>query len=227
MHDLDSSLNFHHSALKNDYILFSFFGKNTVFRDSQQTATDTLIFKNDTVSCFGFQKFDSLADNKFKLIHYENPDKFLVEVLSADTNTQIFLHKFPYRKQLKAHTLLLQSLLKNKYNYSFESGDELKIPVIEFDFEQRIDELEKKHFVSDSLDTVFVSIAYQRVIFRLGENCMSKSKKKKKKATDAEITDVNRKFHFDSGFSIILHRRDEELPFFFIRVENSNLMKKN
>ena len=227
LHNLDSSLNFHHSALKNDYILFSFFGKNAAFRDSQQSAIDTLIFKNDTVKCFGFQKFDSLANNKFKLIHYENPDKFLVEVLSADTNTRIFLHKFPYRKMLKAHILLLQNLLKNKQSFIFEEGDKLKIPIIAFDFEQRIDELEKKYFVSDSLDTVFVSLAYQRVIFRLGENCMSKPNKKKKKATNGEITDVNRKFYFNSGFSIILHRKDEEFPFFFIRIENSDLMKRN
>jgi len=216
----------------------SFFNKELPFPSKFQKLDDGVLFGKTKVRAFGMKDFDRNIIDFTQIVFYKDDDHFVIKTL-PDTLNEIILVKGLKNIQSLADGVKQTGLLiknggneklnqKNAWKYTFNADDDLSIPVVKFDIEAHYKNIEGQEFLH-ARKKYTIEVAYQKTALTLDENGGHvESEADISYASDSVA--VPEKMHpkhlvFNEPFYIII-RHINRNPYFVMRVENAELLKK-
>jgi hypothetical protein len=159
----------------------AFFNKTLPFETELQALDDPIVFENVKVAAFGMMQYDESVIPLSKILYYKDDDHFILKLIPKDKQHEIILAKgLGQYNSLnvaieRANSLIAkgnkeQTSRKNLWKYQFKSQDIFAIPVIKFNIESNIKNIEGQNFKTGNNEKHRVETAYQRIGFILNES---------------------------------------------------------
>jgi hypothetical protein len=216
----------------------AFFHKALPFSSKLQKINDGIVFGNEKVMAFGMNSPDDKIINFTKILFYKDDDNFIIKLIPEDTLHQIILVKGLQHIKTLANAINQTNTLiqygsheklqpKNTWKYEFNTSDNFSIPVIRFNIEAAYKDLEGQTF-SNKGKKYTIQIATQRTALTLDENG-AVVESQAFAAADSVATPPKvhiKNMIFDKPFLIIIKQVDRTNPYFVMKIENDELLKK-
>lgn len=217
------------------FMAYAYLQKDLRFPEEFETCKSPLTFylsnernKGTEVRAFWIPEW---MDNKRKqralrkqvlVIEYSDHDNFIVSLKTTRRKDEIILAKMKPKKTLRDTIAAVDSVVKTAKATSFEEGDVLIIPRIDFFINHTFSELEGRHVLNKGWGDWFVSKAIQWIRFRLDE----RGAVLKSEARIDISMNGGRDFYFDCPFLIYFKEKGGEYPYFAMWVGNAELLEK-
>lgn len=212
---------------QNDLVLYSFLSRDMPFEMSFDRIKGGLEFAGVQVESFGIKQFlgkqrdERRVASQVAIYDYRNKDDFILELKTSRKDDRLILAKIPQQDTMINTIEFVIDRLQNSKPDLMKEGDQLNIPIIDFDLTESFDALCGSFLISsetNEMRAVSIAEALQRIRFRIDEGGVSLR-------SEAMIAPcINRKFVFDKPYLILVIVRDAELPYFAIWVENNEIM---
>jgi hypothetical protein len=218
------------------------FSKTLPFEHELDNFDKELIFKGNEVSSFGISQFSSDEQkNIINITYYKNDDNFIIKLLPDNKEHQIILFKSSDNystiaemiEEIDKLTYIGKSEMisdRFKWKYTFNKGDWVIIPKINFNLETNFESIVGCSFKTKLKEYIIVK-AWQRSALILDESGSSiESEAEMTAAASAspfrEEIIKPKKMKFDKPFLLLLKRSDSRNPYFGLWTTNSELMIK-
>jgi hypothetical protein len=216
------------------------FSKTLPFRNIFENDFE-IIFNKQKIAAFGCYGPGYEFQEQMTILYYENDDHFVVQLNPTDKEHCLILYKtnktFP---SMTAYLGALNDVIElgkqerkieeNKWKYSFDHSDVLKIPKFSFNLSSNYPTLLDNTFTSPQ-NTIKVLKAWQRTAFHLDEGgAIIESEAEMYLDAAIMVEEENKiipqKLIFDKPFLILSKRVDAQHPYFCMWVANTELMIK-
>ena len=211
---------------KNCYTIFSMLFDNFEFiTPLDKLKNDSFNNSQEMVEYFGINNAsnESLNDN-IKVLFYNNETDFGIKILTQ-SNDEVILYRTDSKDTFQdTYNQILEKT--NKYNgdKKFLNNDILKIPYINIDTLINYDDLCGRLILGKN--KIYITNALQNIKFSLNEkggNIESNSLIKNESLLE---TSKGRNFDYSNKFVILIKEENKELPYFALRVDNTDILKK-
>lgn len=214
-------------TIGNSYTIYSLLVKNFEFITPFDKLEKSKFGNYDElVEYFGINNAsDETMANNVEVLFYNRKNDFAVK-LNTKQNDEIILYRTDNNSSFD--NLYKEIIEKNKVfngKRNFTKDDELKIPYIKVNTIINYDELCGK-FIKGT-NGMYIANALQNVKFNLNEkggNLISESAIKSEYNLENENS---RYFYFTDNFIIFLKEKNEENPYFSLRVNDLNVLQSN
>jgi hypothetical protein len=220
----------------------AFFNKTLPFPTKLQTAEQPLLFSGTKVAAFGMYHFDKEAIKFSQVVYYKNDDDFILKLVPKDKQHEIVLVK-----GLAGYTTLKDALeLTNEkikrgieeqqsgqhaWKYWIDHEDIFSVPTIKFNIATNYKDLLGQVFstLDNNNNNFTITEAYQRTGFILNENGAVVESEAVAKVDSSKAMVDNphpKRMLFDKEFLIIIKRTGQPNPYLVVKVNNTELLKK-
>lgn len=218
-------------------LAFAFLYKNLEFPTKFEKLNTPIQFKaareETPLKAFGIDLFSTSNEVHrnlsalVRVLYYRNRDDFALSLRSKSTDDEIILAKATPGKSLLETYNKINSVTATTSSCLLD-GETLSVPKVDFDLTKHFKEVEGQDILNRGWDNWFIESAEQQIKFRLDETgAVLKSRvhlfgalKEEAPAPAAEP----RKFIFDKPFLICLKQKKGHLPYFFMWVNNPELL---
>lgn len=219
-----------------DIVAYAYLFKNLEFPVPFERLGQPLVFGTTAVPCFGIGEEPKAGHAKMLeqvlIPDYQTADDFIVELKTKATQDRFLLAKVPPAATLAATIKAVQSRMANATPVPAQLYDILKVPKLNFDVTREYQELENLQLVVQNphiaRDLQIVS-ALQNIRFQLDEQGVrlrSESHISFGCAARAAPPPARHVMVFDKPFLMLLQRRDADMPYFALWVDNSEILVK-
>lgn len=217
---------------KNDfrgYDIYATLNKNLSFLYYFDNFNDyynkTFADSDEYIKYFGINSGTSEeANENVEVLFYNQRGEDFAIKLKTKEGDEIILYRTNDEKKFNEY---YEDIMKKKNEYAgektFGNNDELLIPYISINGRISYDELLGKNI--KNTNGMYIKTADQDVCFYLNERgCNLESKATFVTATFAE--NDKRFFEFEDTFIILMKEKDADMPYFALKVDNSNILEK-
>ncbi len=218
----------------------AFFNKELLFPSKLQKIDEGILFDKRKVAAFGMKEVDEKITNFTQIAFYRDDDNFIIELTPKDTLNSIVIAKGLQNVKTLADAVKQTNVFIEKGNheklnpkmawkYKFDADDEFSIPIVRFNIEANYKNIAGQTFLVAGKKYT-IETAYQRTGLTLDENGgVVESEARVTSSTDS--TGVTEKVHpknmaFNRPFFIIIKRVGGTNPYFVMKVDNAELLKK-
>jgi hypothetical protein len=216
-------------------IIKSFFSKALPFNNTYNKMS--LMFQNQKVLAFGFERFDMALAEITKIYYYESDDRFVFGIDCKETDHEIIFAKgIDMKGNLKSAYDEIENLRqkgkqdtieKNNWKYFFDAEDKLIIPMINYNLEKNYSEIENQLFKTSDNSSLQITLAYQNIAFCMNEYGIAiQDNVWLGYAALQESEHKPKLLILDKPFVLILKRKDSDYPYFAMKIRNTELMVK-
>lgn len=198
-----------------EYLLYTLLYKEFKFKYKFELLDNESFKTVDDVAYFGIKNTDD--ENKrgqVEVLYYKDINNFAIKLITTGSDEVIITRGIEGDNFLSIYENMVK--LSEKYDGSEEFGvhDQLKVPIIEFNKNDIINELSGITLESDE-DTIEIKEIYRDIIFDLGSDA--------KIIDEEKITTLDkssRLFYVTSDFNLFLIEKKAELPYFAMNVND-------
>lgn len=218
----------------------SFFSKKMPYQSAMQKLTEGLVFEKTKISTFGMNGMDRSLIDFTHIMYYDDDKHFVIKITPQDTSNEILLIKGLKGIQSLAEALSqTQQLLvrgqkdslniRNSWKYAITMKDTLAIPIIEFNVAAHFKTIEGQSFLNNN-HSYTVKKAYQKTAFKIDQNGCAVENTAEIAYAALDSVGVAKSIHpkhlyFNEPFYIII-RHPHRNPYFVMKVQNTELLKK-
>ncbi len=195
-----------------------------------------LTFGSSKVASFGLQKATSRMDDIHRIqqvavLDYQDANDFVLELKPKDKTERIVLAKISpaetLHKTIENVRSRIASTKLNKMQQRMEPGESIIIPILNFDLQQAYEELYGTPILTPGpLQGMPIVLALQSIRFRLDERGAILKSEAINAAAKCAVLSKPREFIFDRPFLILLERRDAQMPYFALWVDNPEILTR-
>jgi hypothetical protein len=203
-----------------------------------------LYFKGERVEGFGMEYYDKELVKNINILYYQDDDNFIFSIRSKEDNNELIFVKglltadksslAKIISTYESYTMIgkdASKSKKDKWKYAFKDGENMEIPKLNFNLEKNYKTIEGQQIVSKNKWYDIIK-AYQRTALKLDETGAIVESDAEMSACTAAIDSIPAPFevfkHFilDNTFFLIIKHTDQLNPYFVMKVDNTELMKK-
>ena len=205
------------------YLFYTMLYKEFTYNKKFQVLENSKFNNKDNIKYFGIgeESNDEVRD-QIEVLFYKDKDSFAVKLITK-TNDEVIFYKNPIGNTFNE---IYGNLINNSNNYDgnkyFNSEDEFKAPMINFNVKKEYKELENKKFYDKLNNEYEINKAIQSIKFSLDEKggkIKSEAAADVNKITSMPIDQV-RNFNVDSTFALFIKEKDKEKPYLALKVED-------
>lgn len=203
---------------KDKYIIYSMLIKNVEFIEKFEKLKNGKFNDTDNVKYFGIEEKQKELKDQVNVLFYDDNENFAVELITK-TDDVIILEKGSNKNTfLEIYNEVMAKSKKYK-NHSFTEEDYLSVPFLETNLKQQFKQFVGKEFIADG-EQYTIDDAIQTIKFKIDE---SGAKLKSEAGIIVEKNGIDldsRHFDFDTDFTLFM--KEDNLPYFAIRVSDIN-----
>lgn len=204
----------------NDYFLYAMLYKEFKFKYKFEEFDNEKFKNTDNVKYFGIKTNQNVKlRDQVVVLYYQDINNFAVKLLTNTVDEVILTRGIQGDNFLSLYENM--NKLSEKYDGSevFGINDQLKVPVIDFNNQQSIDEL-----VGVSLNTKVDVLTINKIIrdtsFKLDANGGKLKDEVASSATTTSLGKNSRLFYLTSDFNLFLKEKNADLPYFAMNVSD-------
>lgn len=218
------------------------FNKTLPFATKLEKAGTPMHFGKIKVAVFGMYHYDEAIIERSRILYYNNDNNFILKLMPRDNDHEILFVKglgevTDLAEAIKRTYALIRQGEKERndqtivWKYEITPVDIFSIPEIKFNVKTNYKEIEGQTLSTSGLKGLTILEASQRTGFILNENGAEvESEAMVKMAADSSDAPLEiihpKKMIFDSPFYMIIKHVDITNPYFVMKVNNTELMKK-
>lgn len=215
-------------ALPRDSLaIYAYLEKHLPFQWAFERFDQPLTFGGEDVAAFGLKQYLANRPDEQKLaeqiviLDYQSDENFILELLTASSADRLLLAKIPAAATFKATVNQVLKRIEQGTASGLANLESVVIPVIELDQLEQYQELCGRNIQAENslVNGKSFSLVAQRIRFTLDETGASLESK-----TMAFSARSPRQFIFDKPFLVLLLRKDAQLPYFALWVENATVL---
>jgi hypothetical protein len=220
----------------------AFFNKTLPFDVKMQAAESPMAFGDAQVQAFGMYYYDEDVARNAEIMYYKDNDHFVLKLHPKDKQHEIILAKGlgEYHNALADGLRMTDAWIQQgkkekadpdqQWKYSFGHDDLFSIPAFKFNIETNYKKLEGENFATADHGQHFIQTAWQRTALILDENgaVVESEAVIVVDSAGARMPDEHPLKHlvFDKPFLVVIKRVEQANPYFVMKVENGELMKR-
>jgi hypothetical protein len=208
---LFKQLKFSHQfdALKNDI---------NFYKSNKLTRVSGFGINSDTPS----DNFKQVAE-QVSIYDYQNPDDFVIKLKTQGENDELVLAKVQPRVSLLDTYQYVQKRIERGPKQSFEHGDMLAIPKMNFKIKHTYENLLKKPFKNKGFEPWQIDEAWQTILFKLNEEGAT-LKSEALEGVRKSITQ-QKSLVFDKPYLLYLREANAKYPYLVMWINNPELLR--
>lgn len=212
-----------------DYFLYTMLKKEFEF-ENEFTDLEKGKFGNyEDVSYFGINETtDDAVGRQVEVLYYQSNNNFAVKLITKG-NDEVIINK---GGDGTTFGQIYENIKKQEYVYEGSrmliSGEELKIPNINFKIKEEIKEVENKPFYFSTGEEYVIDKAIQTIEFELDKKGgkIKSEAGMTNRALSIQMEQEKREFSVDNTFSIFLIERGKDTPYFAAKISDITKFQK-
>jgi hypothetical protein len=213
-----------------NWIVYAYLAREMPFQTRFERMSGGVDFEGVVVEAFGIDKFHDERRDERKMAgqvviyDYRHDDDFILELETKRTDDRMILAKLPEGDSLIDTIETVVSRLRESKSEPMKRGDLIRIPILDFDLITSFDDLcgpIRSASEAEKEVATYIDIARQRIRFRIDEGGAILESEA---LIAASSPPMSRHMVFDKPYLILIMKREVDLPYFALWVENTELM---